>query len=344
VDKDVPDSRKDTFPRSRIFERPALVPVVAKQQETTMASRASQANRLHYEALAAGPNTPEDGLSPEQAGQRADIQWASLTAEPGGVDYMEVEVAGRPALWIVPKDSRSEQVLFYVHGGGFVGGSIYSHRKLVAHLAKAAGTKALLVSYDLSRDRKFPTQQSQVKAAYDWLLASGVSPASVVVGADSAGVAALFGGLLLAKKAGLPMPAAALSISGWVDFSQSGNSYETNKGKDAAFQKATVDSLAAMVLGELSPTSGEASPLFADLRGMPPTYLQAGSDETLLDDSVNFAHALRAAGVEVALDIFPEMLHSFQMMCGFAPEADDAIDRFGKWIRPRLARVAPGGR
>jgi epsilon-lactone hydrolase len=304
-----------------------------------MASLASQANRLHYETSAA-TSAADEGLSAEQAAQRADIRWSAMTAEPRGVDYAEVDVAGRPALWIVPHDSRPDQVLFYVHGGGFVGGSIYSHRKLVGHLARAAGTKALLVSYDLSRDRKFPTQQSQVMAAYDWLLASGISPAAVVVGGDSAGVGALFGALLLARKKGLPMPAAALSISGWVDFSQSGKSYETNAERDAFFQKATVDFLASMALGDLAPTSADVSPIFADLKGMPATYLQVGGHETLLDDSVKLADALRAAGVEVQLDVFPEMLHSFQMMAGFAPEADDAVGRFGTWVRGRLARVA----
>jgi epsilon-lactone hydrolase len=309
-----------------------------------MASHPSQANRRHYEALAARLPTKEEGVSPAQAAHHADIEWSNLTAEPGQVDYLEVEVDGRPALWIVPAGSRADQVLFYVHGGGFVGGSIYSHRKLVGHLAKAAGTKALLVSYDLAPMNKFPTQQNQVVRAYDWLLSSGISAASVVAGADSAGVAALFGGLLLARDRGLPMPAAALSISGWVDFTQSGPSYETNRENDAFFQKGTVDFLAGMVLSDLAPTSAAASPIFADLGGMPPTLLQVGSHEALLDDSVKFSDALRAAGVDAHLDVFPDMLHTFQMMAGFAPEADLAIKRFGDWVRPRLARVAPSQR
>jgi acetyl esterase/lipase len=309
------------------------------KQETKVASKASAANRRHYEALAATPQANDDELTHEQVQHRADIQWSSLTAEPGGVDYSEVTVAGRRALWIVPEGSRADQVLFYVHGGGFVGGSIYSHRKLVGHLAKAAGTKALLVSYALSRTEKFPAQQTQVMDAYEWLLATGCQPESTVVAADSAGVGALFGGLLLAKRAKLSMPAAALSISGWVDFTQSGKSYETNKDRDAFFQKPRVDFLASLALGGLD--AREASPLFADLTGMPPTYLQVGEHEGLLDDSVSFAAALQAAGGEAHIDVFPEMLHTFQMMAGFAPEADDAITRFAAWVRPRLAQSVP---
>ncbi|MBX4894413.1 alpha/beta hydrolase [Rhizobium bangladeshense] len=304
-----------------------------------MASRASAANRRHYEALAASPQAGSDELTNEQIQHRADLHWSSLTAEPGSVDYSEVTVAGRRALWIVPEGSRADQVLFYVHGGGFVGGSIYSHRKLVGHLASAAGTKGLLVSYPMSQTAKFPAQQRHVRDAYKWLLKTGCPAEGIVVGGDSAGVGALFGGLLLAKQSALPMPAAALSISGWVDFTQSGRSYQTNRERDAFFQKPTVDFLASLVLGGLD--AREASPLFADLTGMPPTYLQVGEHEALLDDSVRFAEALKAAGVETRIDIFPEMLHSFQMMAGFAPEADDAITRFAGWVRPRLAQRVP---
>lgn len=309
-----------------------------------MPSKQSLANKRHYEALVAHAQSGEQ-LSPEEATAWNNAEWTKLTAEPGGVDYLEVDAAGRTALWIVPKVAAQDRVIFYVHGGGFVGGSIYTHRKMVAHLAKATGCRALLVGYDYVYQAKYPKQRQAVASAYRWLLDAGVRPEHVVGGADSAGAAILFGAMLDARDDGIPLPAAIVSISGWFDMAATGASYATNRERDAFFQKQTVDWLAGMVMDGSDLRDPKASPLYADLAGLPPTYLHVGGDEALLDDSRMMAAALKSAGVDTRLDVFPEMLHSFQMMAGAAPEADDAIGRFADWLRPRLglppsARIA----
>ena len=131
-----------------------------------------------------------------------------------------------------------------------------------------------------------------------------------------------------------------MSISGWYDMAASGASYQSNSQKDPFFQKGTVEWLAGVALAGADARDPYASPLYADVTGFPPVFLQAGGDETLLDDSRAFAERARAAGVDMRIDVFPQMLHSFQMMAGCAPEADDAIGRFAAWVRPRLGLPA----
>ncbi|WP_267551959.1 alpha/beta hydrolase [Rhizobium rhizogenes] len=301
-----------------------------------MASKQSEANKKHYETIAAHAQSGEQ-LSPEEAGAWNDAEWTKLAAEPGGVDFLEVEVGGRPALWIVPKGAALDRVILYIHGGGFVGGSIYTHRKMIAHLAKATGCRALAMSYDfVYQGQHYPAQRNQAVDVYRWLLDQGIEPRHIAGAGDSAGATILFGALLVVRDRGLPLPAAIMSISGWFDMTASGASYQSNSQKDLFFQRETVQWLAGMVLAGADPRDPYASPLFADVTGFPPLFLQASGDETLLDDSRVFAERARAAGVDVRVDVFPQMLHSFQMMAGRAPEADDAIARFAAWVRPRL--------
>lgn len=294
-----------------------------------MASKQSLANKIHYETLAEAWRGGRE-LLPEVS------EWSLLTAEPGGVDYVETNVGDKTALWVQPKTAAKDRVMLYLHGGGYVSGSIWTHRKMVGHLAKAIGCYALIATYDYVFQSKFPRQIEQAVTAFEWLAEQGIGPKHTIAAGDSAGAGLVVAAALKLRDAGLPLPAAILSISGWHDLSASGLSYETNREKDAFFQKASVDMLASEVLAGADPRQPFASPIFADLKGLPPIYLQAGEDETLLDDSRALADRAKAAGVEVRLDVFPEMLHSFQMMAGRAPEADDAIERFAQWVRPKL--------
>ena len=298
-----------------------------------MASAQSRANRNHYEAAAAAmaagtPMTREEN----------DRRWAALAAEPEGLTSLEVESGSAKALWLIPDGAADAPVILYCHGGGFVGGSIETHRKMVGHLARSAGCRALLVGYPLADEARFPVQIEVVFGAYRWLLDEGVQAEDIAVAADSAGAILAFGVVQRARATGLPLPTAMLILSGWLDLTVSAPSFATNREKDPLFAQSTVQWLAANVLGDLDPRDPLASPLYADLTGFPPIYLQAGADETLVDESRMLAERARSAGVEVRLDVFPEMLHSFQMMAGNAPEADAAIAQLAAWVRPKLRR------
>jgi monoterpene epsilon-lactone hydrolase len=294
-----------------------------------MPSKESEAVRRRWEA---------SRLAMVQPGFEApdDESWGDLTAEPRGVDYLETEAGGLPAMWAVPKHARTDRVLMCIHGGGFLGGSIYTHRKMYGHLAKATGARALLVSYHLLPEGLFPVPADDVTNAYRWLLDQGIGADRVAFAGDSVGGWLAVTVQLRAREQGLPRPAAALLISPCVDMETTGESYETNQDSDPFFKLDVVRGIIRNFLGDADARDPRANPLYADLSRLGPFCIQAGGDETLADDArLLDAHA-RKAGVDVRLDIFPGMLHTFQMAAGRAPEADDAIREMADWVRPRL--------
>jgi monoterpene epsilon-lactone hydrolase len=266
--------------------------------------------------------------------------WDALTSEPGGVDYLETDAGGVPAMWAVPKGSDRHRVLLCIHGGGFVSGSMYTHRKMFAHLAKAVGVRALIVNYRLLPEGGHPAPVDDVLAAYRWLLDQGIDANHIVFSGDSAGGGLCITAQLRARDQGLPLPAAAMLISPWVDMEGTGETMRSNSTKDALFNLPWVKELAANFLGASSPRDPHVNPLYGDVAGLGPIYIQVGDQELLLDDSRRLAEHAEKAGVEVRLDIFPEMQHTFQMMAGRAPEADDAIRRMGEWVRPKLGNTS----
>ena len=295
-----------------------------------MPSKQSAAVRRHWEA---------SRLAMVQPGFDApdDESWGDLTAEPREVDYLETEAGGLPAMWAVPKHASTDRVLLCIHGGGFLGGSIYTHRKMFGHLAKAAGTRALLVSYRLLPEGVFPAPEDDVTNAYRWLLDQGISVGRIAFAGDSVGGWLAVTVQLRARELGLPLPAAALLMSPCVDMETTGKSYETNRDSEPFFKRDVVRGIIRGFLGEdTDARDPRANPLYADLSGLGPLYIQAGGDETLADDArLLYEHAAKA-GVDARLDIVPDMLHTFQMAAGRAPEADDAIRELAGWVRPRL--------
>jgi monoterpene epsilon-lactone hydrolase len=295
-----------------------------------MPSKQSAAVRRHWEA---------SRLAMVQPGFDApdDESWGDLTAEPREVDYLETEAGGLPAMWAAPKHASTDRVLLCIHGGGFLGGSIYTHRKMFGHLAKAAGTRALLVSYRLLPEGVFPAPEDDVTNAYRWLLDQGISAGRIAFAGDSVGGWLAVTVQLRARELGLPLPAAALLMSPCVDMETTGKSYETNRDSEPFFKRDVVRGIIRGFLGEdTDARDPRANPLYADLTGLGPLYIQAGGDETLADDArLLYEHAAKA-GVDARLDIVPDMLHTFQMAAGRAPEADDAIRELAGWVRPRL--------
>jgi epsilon-lactone hydrolase len=296
-----------------------------------MPSKQSEAVRRHWEASRLAMTQP-DSEGPD------DESWGDLTAEPREVDYLETVAGGRPAMWAVPKRSRPDRVLLCIHGGGFVGGSIYTHRKMFGHLAKATGARALLVDYRLlSEGGAYPVPVDDVGAAYRWLLDQGTAASHVAFAGDSVGGWLAVAVQLRARDQGLPLPAAAMLLSPAVDMEVNGESFHTNRDKDPFFGRELVRGLIRGFLGEaVGPRDPLVNPLHADLTGLGPVYIQVGGDETLLDDARLLDEHAGKAGVDVRLDVFPGMLHTFQMAAGRAPEADDAIRRMADWVRPKL--------
>jgi epsilon-lactone hydrolase len=269
--------------------------------------------------------------------QQDDESWGDLTREPRQVDYLETEAVGRSAMWAIPAHSAEDRVLLCMHGGGFVSGSIYTHRKLYAHIAKAAGVRALLFDYRLAPSDTHPAQVDDATAVYRWLLDQGFEPGRVAFAGDSSGGGLAITTQLRARELGLSVPAAAALLSPWVDMELSGASYESNRLKDAFFSREFVAGLVSLFLGSGGdPRDPLANALHADLTGLAPLYVQAAGDETLLDDGRLLADRARGAGIDVRVDVFADQQHTFQMAAGRSPEADDAVARLAEWLRPRL--------
>jgi len=263
-------------------------------------------------------------------------RWPVIAAEPRGIDYIETEVGGVTALWAAPKGCAEDRVVLCAHGGGFMTGSMYSHRKFFGHLAKAIGCRALIPDYRRSPEHAFPAALDDMVAAYRWLLDQGLEANHIALAGDSSGGGLIIASQLRVRDVGLPMPAASLPISPWLDMAVTGESIASNFGKDALFTKEMIQGLARAVLGDADPRDPFASPLYADLSGLAPIYIQVGGDEMIRDDSVRIAERAKKAGVDVRLDVFPGQQHTFQMAAGRAPLADEAIRRMADWVRPKL--------
>jgi acetyl esterase/lipase len=262
--------------------------------------------------------------------------FSSLTGDPPGVRWTEVDAGGVPAIWADPADGASDRVLQYVHGGGYVIGSAPYYRKFTGHLANALGCRVLNVDYRLAPEHPHPAPVLDSTTAYRWLLDQGYEPAHIAISGDSAGGGLTVATLLSIRQNGLPMPAAAMPLSPWVDMEGTGESMTSRQERDVLVQAETIKGMADAFLQGQDARDPLAAPLHADLSGLCPLYIQVGDDETLLDDSVRLAERAKAAGVDVRLDVFPEMQHVFQMAAGTMPEADEAISRLADWVRPRL--------
>ncbi len=300
-----------------------------------MASKeAEELNTLYRSwvaVLQANPEMPLDEL------RHMFDKWDSITGEPGGVDYIETAAGEVQALWAAPKGCAEDRVLLCAHGGGYVVASMYTHRKTYAHVAKAIGCRALIVDYRRAPEHIHPGPVNDMAMSYQWLLDQGIRPDRVALIGDSAGGGLAVTTLLRMRQQGLPMPAATMPLSPWLDMEATGETFATNAGRDLLVTREIIEAMAGMFLGETGNRQDPlANPLLADLKGLPPMYIQVGADETLLDDSRRLADVARKAGVEVTLEIVPEMQHVFQFLAGTAPEADLAIGKLARWVRPKL--------
>jgi monoterpene epsilon-lactone hydrolase len=299
-----------------------------------MASPQSDAIKELYAGwLAAMAAKPDMGLD-----EMRDLfeHWGDITGEPGAVDYVEVDAGGVSAMWALPHGCAEDRVALCTHGGGYVCGSMYTHRKMFGHIAKAIGCKALILHYRRAPEHTHPAAVEDAVTAYAWLLEQGYRPEHICTTGDSAGGALSTSVLLGIKARGLPLPVAALPMSPWYDPEGTGDSVVANADKDALVKPDVLKGMATTFLGSASSKDPLANLLQADLAGLPPIYIQTGGDETLLDDSTRFAEKAKAAGIDVKLDVFPEMQHVFHFLAGRAPEADDAIRRMADWVRPKL--------
>ncbi|MEL7186036.1 MAG: alpha/beta hydrolase, partial [Pseudomonadota bacterium] len=250
-----------------------------------------------------------------------------------GVRADKTTVAGIAAEWLTPKKTTPGKVLLYLHGGGFVMGSTDSHRQFVGHVARAGQIKALVPEYRLAPDHKFPAGLDDCVAVYRALLTDGVNSGDIILAGDSAGGGLTAATLIALRDAGDPLPAAALLFSPLLDATLSGESMHTRKEADPWFTRENI----GVVIGHYCEPGEEThplvSPVFADMQGLPPLFIQVGDREILLSDSERFADRQRDAGGEVEIEVWPGMWHVFQFCVNKMPESRRAIKKIGEVIQ-----------
>jgi epsilon-lactone hydrolase len=220
-------------------------------------------------------------------------------------------------------------------GGGYVFGSLKSHRHLVSRLAVAADVTGYQLGYRLSPEHPYPAALEDAEKAYRQLLASGIAPEHLIVGGESAGGNLAASLLLKAKAEGLPQPAGLYLLSPWLDMSTTGVSYGTVGSRDLILSREVVDTYAATFLNG-QPDDPFTSPVRADLGGFPAVLIQVGTEEVLLADSLSFASRASLAGLEISMQVWPEMPHSWPMFHPIIRAGLSAIDEAGQWMRQRL--------
>lgn len=264
--------------------------------------------------------------------------WGDVTGEPGDVDYLVENVDGVMGLWAVPTHCTSDRVLLCSHGGGYVLCSPYSHRKLYAHFAKAIGCRALVIDYRRAPEHRHPAQVDDMVRAYQWLLEhERIAPDHIAFMGDSAGGALAISTMLRARQRGLPLPAASIPLAPYLDMEATGSTFEVNEPFDKLGSKESALAFADLVLEEGGDRRDPlVNALYADLRGLPPLYIQVGGYDVILDDSQRLHAWAKSSGVTSQLDVVPQMQHVFQFLAGSASVADMAVQRIAQWVRPLL--------
>lgn len=263
-----------------------------------------------------------------------DLQ--SLAAEPTDVTYEEVDAGGIPAIWARPAGAAKDRVIVYTHGGGFVTNSAASHRKVAAHLAKQAGVPALVIDYRRAPEHPFPSQIEDAIKAHEWLRKQGFKPEATAHAGDSAGGNLAISSALKMRELGMPLPAAIITFSPWLDMESKGASFETNAQSDVFIKRETSVMMAGLYVGAASRTNPLANPLHADLKGLPPLFVAVGDSEVLEDDARSVVAKAREAGVDATLEIGPGQQHVYPFMAGRSPAADTTLANAGKWVRRQL--------
>jgi phosphinothricin tripeptide acetyl hydrolase len=253
-----------------------------------------------------------------------------------GVSYEPVDAGGVSAEWLSLTAASPNSAMIYLHGGCYATGSVETHRDLITRLSVAASMRVLGLNYRLAPAHPFPAAVEDAAAAYRWLLETGIEPARIAIAGDSAGAGLALATTITTRDAGLPLPGAVACLSPWVDLAVTGVSMETKANEDPIVSREMLLGWGKLYLGDQDPRTPLASPLYADLRGLPPLLIQVGSAEVLLDDATRLADRASAAGVDTTLEVWPEMIHVWHSFAAILSEARQAIEGIGKFIRMHL--------
>lgn len=251
---------------------------------------------------------------------------------PADISQSFVNIQGLDGEWITPDEVIDDRVILYLHGGGYVIGSVNTHRDLIARICRAGKARSLAINYRLAPEDPFPAALEDAIKAYLWLIAEDISPQKIILAGDSAGGGLVLSTLISLRDSGNPLPAGAVCLSPWTDLAGTGESINTKASSDPFLSPDEDHAIAKLYAGDNDLKHPLISPLYADLRGLSPFLIQVGTEEILLDDSIRLARRLKESGVKVTLEVWEGMIHVFQVFAKFLPEGREAIAGIGKFI------------
>jgi epsilon-lactone hydrolase len=271
--------------------------------------------------------------------QRAGYdEYGDLMPLPPDASVKQVTWGGIPVHVVDVNTQTSRSVVFYLHGGGYVIGSVRSHQGFAALFSQRSQARVAIVEYALAPERPFPAAVDDAISAYRGLLATGVDPSDIVISGDSAGGGLALALLVALRDAGDAMPAGAALMSPWSDLSFTGETLATNKHIDTMVAEDMIRVMASHYVGDGDPTHPLVSPVYAELSGLPPLQIHVGSDEILLDDSRRIATIAATSGVDCELTVWEEMIHVFPNFAPLLPETHDAhtaLNQMATFVRRR---------
>ncbi|CAB3748239.1 alpha/beta hydrolase [Paraburkholderia solisilvae] len=257
---------------------------------------------------------------------------------PPDVQIETVDADGVPAEWTITPTADPARVVLFLHGGAYISGSIATHRHMVAQIGRVARVRTLALAYRLAPEHPFPAALEDALTAYRFLLTQGYAPSRIVLAGESAGGGLVLAMLVSLRQMGVALPACAWLSSPWTDLGMTGESIESKADVDPLIQKPYLLEAAAAYLSGADPRTPLASPLYADLNGLPPMLIQVGTAETLLDDSTRLARRAAQADVRVVLDVWPDMIHAWSLFYQQLDAGQQSLESMGAFVQAQFER------
>jgi acetyl esterase/lipase len=295
----------------------------------------STEQRENLEAILRQSPFPFDGDVSEQ--RRLLREFASAQPLPADVTVTAAALGGVPTAEITVDGIEPRHIVLYFHGGVYVVGDAFLAADLASQVGRRTRAKVISVDYRLAPEHPYPAAVDDALAAYEALLHNGTAPSDIAFAGESAGGGLAVATLVNARDHGLPLPAAAFVMSPYADLTLAGTTMETKREVDPLMSREALQARVSDYTAGQDAALGLISPIFADLSGLPPLIIQAGTHEVLLDDAIRLAQQAATADVEVTLDITPRVPHVFQSFYPILDEAAAALDRAGQLLSAHLA-------
>ncbi|NHI94224.1 MAG: alpha/beta hydrolase [Candidatus Lokiarchaeota archaeon] len=258
----------------------------------------------------------------------------SMTKPHKDINIEAFNIKSISAEWISAPDAQSDKIILYLHGGGYVTGSIDTHRAFISSLSQKIKCHCLSIDYRLAPENPFPAALDDAITAYRWLIEEKmIHPSNLIIAGESAGGGLTLSTIMKIKKIGLALPSACMVFSPWADLLNTGATLKTKKEEDPFLSPEVLFKFSKMYYANDDPKNPLISPLYGDFKDFPPLLIQVGTSEILLSDSTRVAERAKEAGVDVTIEQYNQMIHAFQLFESFVPEGKEAMNKINNFVQ-----------